>query len=172
MIGVGCTRLCDFKRGCDGEVPDSVAVVVPVDEVIADRRKKFERSGDSKHLEYEKAFQRELRKKGKNNPELRYKEPLVSQFCQRSEVICLPSSPRRAGSPARATALSDWMICLGLPRACEGEPAVTNHKSVLQTGTSRSREVTARIGVTSDEAETLPGSELQTGRTRRSPSHQ
>lgn len=71
MIGVGCTRLCDFKRGCDGQIPGSVAVVVPVDEVIADRRKKYEQTGDPKHLEYEKAFQRELQKKGKNNPELR-----------------------------------------------------------------------------------------------------
>jgi hypothetical protein len=33
---------------------------------------------------------------------------------------------------------------------------VTNHKSVLQTGTTRSREVSARIGVTSDEAENAP----------------
>lgn len=31
-----------------------------------------------------------------------------------------------------------------------------NHKSVLQTGTTRSREVSARIGVTSDEAENAP----------------
>ena len=29
-------------------------------------------------------------------------------------------------------------------------------KSVLQTGTTRSREVSARIGVTSDEAENAP----------------
>ena len=71
MIGVGTTRLCDFKKGCDGELPDSVAVVVPVDEVIADRRKKFEETGNPKHLEYEKAFARELRKKGAQNPELR-----------------------------------------------------------------------------------------------------
>jgi hypothetical protein len=48
---------------------------------------------------------------------------------------------------------------------------VTNHKSVLQTGTTRSQEVSERIGVTSDEAETLPGSELQTGKTRKSLGH-
>src|SRR5262249_31379840 len=35
-------------------------------------------------------------------------------------------------------------------------PAVTNHKSVLQTGTTQSREVSARIGVTSDGAENAP----------------
>jgi hypothetical protein len=85
-----------------------------------------------------------------------YKEPLASQFSQRSEVICLPGTPRRAGTPSRATALSDWLFCLGLPRPCAGEVAVTNHKSVLQTGTTRSREVSARIGVTSDEAENPP----------------
>ena len=33
---------------------------------------------------------------------------------------------------------------------------MTNHKSVLQTGTSRSREVSAWIGVTSDGAENAP----------------
>src|SRR5262245_32336459 len=48
------------------------------------------------------------------------------------------------------------MVCFGLLRPCAGEAAVTNHKSVLQTGTTRSREVSARIGVTSDEAENAP----------------
>ena len=85
-----------------------------------------------------------------------YKEPLASPFSQRSEVICLPGISRRAGAPARATALSDWLVCLGLPRPRAGEAAVTYHKSVLQTGTTRSREVSARIGVTSDEAENPP----------------
>ena len=85
-----------------------------------------------------------------------YKEPPARQFSQRREVICLPGTPQRAGAPARATALSDWMVCLGLPRPCAGEPAVTNHKSVLQTGTTRSREVSARIGVTSDGADNAP----------------
>lgn len=92
MIGVGCTRLCDFKRGCDGQLPESVAVVVPVDEVIRDRRKKFEQTGDPKHLEYEKAFNRELRKKGKNNPELRRNYYLEDQveagnFISRDRLI-------------------------------------------------------------------------------------
>src|SRR5437868_5987203 len=85
-----------------------------------------------------------------------YEEPLASQFSQRSEVIGRPGTSRRAGAPARATALSDWLVCLGLPRPCAGEPAVTNHKSVLRTGTTRSREVSARIGVTSDGAENAP----------------
>src|SRR5262245_37600786 len=38
------------------------------------------------------------------------KEPPASQFAQCSEEICLPGSPRRAGAPAGATALSDWLF--------------------------------------------------------------
>jgi hypothetical protein len=45
MVGVGTTRVCDFKRICDGEVKGALAVVVPVDGVIRDRRKKFEQTG-------------------------------------------------------------------------------------------------------------------------------
>lgn len=70
-IGVGCTRMCDFKRGCDGQMPGSEAIVVPVDEVIADRRAKFEETKDPTHLNYEKAYERELRKKGPENPQIR-----------------------------------------------------------------------------------------------------
>jgi len=85
-----------------------------------------------------------------------YEEPLGSRFAQRREVFCRHGTPRRAGAPARATALSDWLVCLGLPRPCAGEAAVTYHKSVLRTGTTRSREVSARVGVTNDEAENPP----------------
>jgi hypothetical protein len=70
-IGVGAVRQCDFKKIKDGLVPGTKAIVVPVDKVIADRRKKFEQTGDVRHLAYEKAFERELRKKGKANPEIR-----------------------------------------------------------------------------------------------------
>src|SRR5688572_32435358 len=47
----------------------------------------------------------------RSRPQLiaRYKEPLAAQFSQRSEVIGRPGTPRRAGAPARATALSDWI---------------------------------------------------------------
>ncbi|MGE0536652.1 MAG: hypothetical protein AB7O68_16900 [Pirellulales bacterium] len=71
MIGVGCTRMCDFKRGCDGEFPNSKAIVCDVDRVIADRRKKYEETGDLRHLEYEKTFQRLLRQYGRANPEIK-----------------------------------------------------------------------------------------------------
>ena len=52
---------------------------------------------------------------------------------------------------------------------CAGELAVTYHKSVLRTGTTRSRDVSARIGVTSDGAETLPGSECDSGKAPTGP---
>jgi hypothetical protein len=84
-----------------------------------------------------------------------YKDPLASQFSQRSEVICLPGTPRRASPLARATAPADWMVCPGLPRPCAGEAAVTNHKSVLQTGTTDPGR-SPRVGVTSDGAESAP----------------
>ncbi len=103
MIGVGTTRVCDFKKGCDGELPGSVAIVVTVDEVIADRRKKYEQSGNPRHLEYENAFSRELRKKGRENPKIRrnfYLEDMVEQgnfisrdrllSCARSGDIIIP----------------------------------------------------------------------------------
>jgi hypothetical protein len=47
------------------------------------------------------------------------------------------------------------MDCLGLPRPRAGEPAVTNHKSMLQAGTTDPGR-SPRIGVTSDEAEDAP----------------
>ncbi len=70
FIGVGTTRMCDFKRGCDGNLP-GVAIIVPGNEVITDRRKKYEQTHDAKHLQYEHTFARELRKKGRDTPEIR-----------------------------------------------------------------------------------------------------
>jgi hypothetical protein len=83
------------------------------------------------------------------------KEPLPSQFARRSEAIWLPGSPRRAGAPARAAALSERLFSLALPRRCAGEAAATNHESVLQAGTTGpGRGLLA--GVTSDGAESPP----------------
>jgi hypothetical protein len=57
-------------------------------------------------------------------------------------VICLPgTSSARRTPPPEATTLCDWLVCLGLKRAVCGGVAVTNHKSVLQAGTTRSQEV-------------------------------
>lgn len=94
FIGVGCTRLCDFKRMTDGETANSKAIVVPVDEVIRDRRKKFEVTGDPKHLQYEHAFERELRKKGRQNPEIKrnyYLEDMIEEgnFISRERFLSL-----------------------------------------------------------------------------------
>lgn len=60
MFGVGCTVLCDFKRGCDGQRPGSKSIIVPVDRVIADRRKKYEETGDPIHLNYEHTYLHDL----------------------------------------------------------------------------------------------------------------
>lgn len=92
MIGVGCPQYCDFKKGCDGELPNTEAIIVPVDEVIADRRKRYEETGDPKHLEYEKAYQREVERKGTDNPEIRMNYLLddiveVSNFVSRERLL-------------------------------------------------------------------------------------
>lgn len=81
-VGVGCTRLCDYKRGCDGEYSEAHVVRVDVEEVIRDRRKVYELTKDPIHLEYEKKFLGEVAKKGKDNPEIRrnyYMEDTVEQ---------------------------------------------------------------------------------------------
>lgn len=99
FIGVGNVKDCDFKKGCDGQLPGSVAVIVPVDKVIADRRRKYEQTGDTKHLAYEQAFARELRQKGRENPELKrnyYLEDMVevSGFVSRERLItCRRTGP-------------------------------------------------------------------------------
>jgi hypothetical protein len=74
MVGDGATRLCDFKKGCDRELPGSAAIVVPVDEVIRDRRAKYDETGEPRHLEYEKAFTRELRTKKRASEPMSYVE--------------------------------------------------------------------------------------------------
>lgn len=98
FIGVGCTRICDFLLAKKGERHDTVAIVVPVDEVIRDRRKKFDETGDPKHLNYEHAFERELRKKGRQNPELRrnyYLEDTVEEgnFVSRERLLSCARGP-------------------------------------------------------------------------------
>jgi len=70
-FGVGGTVRSEYLDGCNGLLPRSVAIVVPVDEVIADRRAVYEQTGNPSHLAYEKAFAAELQKKGRNNPEIR-----------------------------------------------------------------------------------------------------
>jgi len=52
----------------------------------------FERTGDSRHLDYEKAFEREVRKKGRQNPEIRrnyYLEDTVEEgsFVSRDRLL-------------------------------------------------------------------------------------
>jgi hypothetical protein len=47
---------------------------------------------------------------------------------------------------------SDWLLSIVLPKQCAGAAAVTNHKSLLQTGTTDPGR-DHRIGVTNDEAD-------------------
>lgn len=98
-IGVGCTRICDYKRGCDGQIP-GITIIVPVDEVIRDRRRVYEQTGDPVHLHYEHKFQEELRKYGRQNPEIRrnyYLEDTVEDgnFISRKRLL---SCARPAGT--------------------------------------------------------------------------
>jgi hypothetical protein len=96
-IGVDTTRKCDFKRGCDGDLP-GVTIVVPATEVIADRRSQYEQDHSTKHLEHEKTFVRELRKKGHDNPETRrifYLEDIVEEgnFVSRERLLSCARGP-------------------------------------------------------------------------------
>jgi hypothetical protein len=93
-FGVGCTVLSDYKRGCDGDLPDSIAIVVDAEEVCRDRRIVFQQTGDPSHLAYEHAFQAELRAKGRNNPEIKrnyYLEDMIEEgnFISRERFLSL-----------------------------------------------------------------------------------
>src|SRR5262249_3312744 len=61
----------------------------------------------------------------------------ASQFAQRTEVIWLAGSPRRAGAPARATALSDWLSFLVLPSALRPTTSDTRFRFVTPAPTLR-----------------------------------
>lgn len=104
-FGVGCPVLSDYKRGCDGEFPDSVSIIVPVDEVIRDRRLVFEQTQDPIHLAYEHKFQAELRKYGRQNPEIRrnyYLEDTVEEgnFISRARLTsCARTGLEKNGRP-------------------------------------------------------------------------
>lgn len=116
-IGVGCTQLCDFKRGCDGQLPDSVAIVVDVEEVIRDRREVYEATGDEYHLRYEVKVRREIAKKGRQNPQVKrnyYLEDTVEtgNFVSRERFTkCGRIGMKKSGILVPATDLTfaiDW----------------------------------------------------------------
>jgi hypothetical protein len=102
-FGVGCPVRSDYKTGCDGQMANSVAIVVPVDEVILDRRALFEQTGDPIHLAYEKKFLSELNKYGRQNPEIRrnyYLEDTVEEgnFISRERLVsCARIGLEKAG---------------------------------------------------------------------------
>jgi hypothetical protein len=116
-FGVGCTVLSDFKRGCDGELPDSVSLIMPVERVVSDRRKKYEQTGDPKHLNYEHKYKSEVRKKGRQNPEIRrnyHLEDTVEEgnFVSRDRLLsCARSGLLKNGRPIPTDQLffgADW----------------------------------------------------------------
>ena len=55
-------------------------------------------------------------------------------------------------------------------RQCAGEVAVTNHKSLLQTGTTNPGR-SPRVGVTSDEAENAPRLRVTYGEDSKESNH-
>src|SRR5262249_7764454 len=63
-------------------------------------------------------------------------------------------------APARATALSDWLVCLGLPKPCAGEPAGA---SQCYKREPRDRGKYPRIGVTRDGADNAPRPRVANG---------
>ena len=116
-FGVGCPVLSDYKRGCDGQFADSVAIIVPVDEVCRDRRAVYEQTNDPIHLAYEKKFLSELRKYGRQNPEIRrnyYLEDTVEEgnFISRERLLsCARTGLTKNGIPIPTDALYfgvDW----------------------------------------------------------------
>lgn len=74
------------------ELRETSSLKVDVDRVIRDHRTMFERTGNLRHLDYEKAFEREVRKKGRQNPEIRrnyYLEDTVEEgnFVSRERLL-------------------------------------------------------------------------------------
>jgi hypothetical protein len=123
MIGVGARRMCDFKRGCDGDFPNSRSIVVDVDAVIADRRKKYEQTSDPKHLDYEKTFARLLKEKGRDNPEIRvnfYLDDLIEEgnfvsrerllSCGRGKDVVVPAGKLFLGIDWGRVSDSTWAV--------------------------------------------------------------
>lgn len=91
-LGVGCPVMSDYKRGCDGEYGNAVSIVVPVDEVIHDRRVTYEQTGEVSHLAYERKFRDDLARYGRQNPEIRrnyYLEDTVEEgnFVSRERLL-------------------------------------------------------------------------------------
>src|SRR6267378_1720334 len=63
----------------------------------------------------------------------RFREVFAELLGLRSEVISLPGSAGRAGAPARATALSDWLFYFGLKAVCGGGGSDKSHCSKRET---------------------------------------
>jgi hypothetical protein len=85
----------------------------------------------------------------------RFREVFAELLGQRIEVISLPGSARRADSPARAAALTEWLFSLGLKAVCGGGGSDYSQVSVAN-GNHAIPGRSLRVGVTNDEAENPP----------------
>lgn len=90
-------RICDFKKRSGAELANCVRVVVTVDEVIAGRRRKFDETGDTKHVEYKSAFEREMPRKGRENPQIRRNYYLDDAVEEGNLFLASDSCPAEVG---------------------------------------------------------------------------
>ena len=112
-FGVGCPVQSDYKKGCDGLFPDSKAIWINVERVIADRRKMTEKTGNPSHLGYEALFKRLLNKYGRQNPEIRRQEiEQITPLGRRTGVRMGTNHPR----PAPGFAKERFGVAHGLHR--------------------------------------------------------
>lgn len=113
LIGVGNPRLCDFYNAVNGQLPNTTVVRATAEDVIRDRRRKFDETGDPIHLAYEHAFEAELRKKGRQNPEIRrnyYLEDTVEEgnFASRERLLSCARGPDVVVSMEKLFFGIDW----------------------------------------------------------------
>ncbi|MDB5308282.1 MAG: hypothetical protein JWO38_2484 [Gemmataceae bacterium] len=88
-------------------------IIVPADEVIADRRKVYEETGDPVHLNYEHRFQSDLAKYGRYNPEIRrnyFLEDTVEEgnFVSRERLLSCARGPGVIVPTEKLFAGIDW----------------------------------------------------------------
>lgn len=112
-FGVGCPRRSQFLEGCAGRLLESIAVQCAAEEVIRDRREVYEKTGDPYHLNYEKKFRSDLRKKGRNNPEIRrnyFLEDTVEEgnFISRERLLKCARTPDKVVPLTKLFCGIDW----------------------------------------------------------------
>jgi hypothetical protein len=117
-LGVGNTKDCDFKKGCDGQFPDSKKFVIGFDKIVKERREAYEKTNDPWHLNYEKKVGKEISKKGRGNPEIR-RNYLVEDTVESGTFITLQRLQTMA-RPARTLVPMDNLF-FGIDWAKSGD---------------------------------------------------